>query len=98
MDDILTSKLLLSISLALLGGLARVLRKGQERSMPQVLGALVAAVFVGVVAYLFIQDWHIPEGMKVAFVGASGYSSGSLLPIIENWVIGEARKRHPENK
>jgi len=98
MDDIITSKLLLPISLALLGGLARVLRKGQERSMSQVLGALVAAVFVGALAYLFIQDWNIPEGMKVAFVGASGYSSGALLPIIENWVVGESRKYPPENK
>lgn len=93
MYDIFSSRLFLPASLALLGGFVRVIYKGEARTLPQVLGAVCAALFVGVLTYLFIEDFKIAEGMKAALVGAAGFSAPTLLPHMENWVIGELKKK-----
>ena len=96
MLSIIEAKVFVPVVLALLGGCVRVLRKGEECTMTQVVATLLASGFVGILVYMILQDFRIPEGMKMAIVGASGYSSGSLLPIIESWVCREATKRSGE--
>ena len=93
MFSITDAKFFVPIVLALIGGCVRVLRKGEERTMTQVIATLLASGFVGVLVYMLLQDFRMPDGIKVAAVGASGYSAGSLLPIIEKWMSNEASKR-----
>ena len=96
MRELIDSQLFLPGALALLGGFVRVIYKGEAKTIPQVIGAMCASEFVGVMVFLFIHDFQIPIGMKAAFVGIAGFSAPTLLPHAEKWLVNELKKKPTE--
>lgn len=92
LQKIVDSAIALPVALAIIGGVVKVLHKGEERSLGKVLVSMLTAGFVGAITYLMIENFSIPVGMKAACVGMAGYASGSILPTAEKWISKEVDK------
>lgn len=89
LQDEANLRILLPIAFAVVGGLVRILHKGEEATLRSVLGSLLTSGFVGALVFLTIQDFKLPDGVKVALTGLAGYAGGSMLPAAEKWMEGK---------
>ena len=76
------------LSLAMLGGLARVCRYG-AKSWKQFVGSIIVSGFTGVVVHLILQETSLSSSIQAAIVATSGYSGGAIIDaFVERLIVG----------
>jgi len=77
----------LALLLALLGGVVRSVRcEKSDFTLWGLLQRILAALFVGALATLILSGVDMPEGVRTAVAGSSGYAANDLLGCLLPWV------------
>jgi hypothetical protein len=77
----------LALLLALLGGVVRSVRcEKSDFTIWGLLQRLLAALFVGALATLILSGVDMPDGVRTAVAGSSGYAANDLLGCLLPWV------------
>lgn len=87
-------KMFLNASLAILGGIVRLLSKKDSKgnvikpTMWNMIGSIVCAMFTGIIIYFVCTDLQFSNEMTAALTAASGY----LGPVIIDWSFLKLQK------
>lgn len=68
-------------ALAILGGAVRAIRTPQCTTK-QLFVEFITSMFAGILSWLLMRGWGLPEYYLIALVGASGYVAPRVLDLI----------------
>jgi hypothetical protein len=74
-----------NLVISALGGVVRALNS-REFSVLILIKHIVSGVFVGIIATLILTHSDMPETMKTAIAGTSGYAANDILQAFTPWV------------
>ena len=75
----------INLAIAALGGVVRALNS-REFSLGTLAKHMLSGVFVGVIVTLILVQAEMPETMKTAIAGTSGYAANDILQALTPWV------------
>lgn len=80
-------KVLINTSLAILGGIVRLLAKKDKQgnvikpTMWTFIGGIVCSMFTGLLVYLICENYHLSSELTAALTGCGGYIGPVLIDI-----------------
>lgn len=95
LDSVLSflSDSIVPLAIAVFGGLVNAMNNKPEKwSWKWFLTGLATAAFCGIVVNCGLADVSMPEKLKIAIVGMSGYASNDFLVVLKKRLINLAEK------
>jgi hypothetical protein len=86
--------MLAPISLALFGGFVSLLNTRKKKSLTffEFISGLATAGFVGIIMWLILSQFNMPDELMSATCGIAGYTSRDLIVIISDKFLHRAAK------
>jgi hypothetical protein len=78
-------KYIINLVISALGGVVRALNS-REFSFGTLVRHITSGIFVGIIATLILTHSDMPETMKTAIAGTSGYAANDILQAFTPWV------------